>query len=110
MKQILRETIIAERQHLIDSNILSETKNGIRFNKGSKISLESLLKRGYTTETELEKVDVNTFLVNYVLNNTVTLAQMQQLFIGDPLQFAKNNDTYKKAKEDYNKSLKEEIL
>ena len=108
MKQILRETVIAERQHLIDSNILSETKDGIRFNKGSKINLDALIKRGYTTETELEKVNVNTFLVNYVLNNTVTLAQMQQLFIGDPLQFAKNNDHYKKAKENYNKSLKEE--
>ena len=108
MKQILRETVIAERQHLIDSNILTESSNGIRFNKDSKISLDALIKRGYTTETELSKVDVNTFLVNYVLNNTVTLAQMQQLFIGDPLQFAKNNDTYKKAKEKYNDSLKDE--
>lgn len=108
MKQILRETVIAERQHLIDSNILSETSDGIRFNKDSKINLDALIKRGYTSETDLKKVDVNTFLVNYVLNNTVTLAQMQQLFIGDPLQFAKNNDTYKKAKENYNKALKEE--
>ena len=108
MKQILRETIIAERQHLIDSNILTESSNGIRFNKDSKINLDALIKRGYTSETELSKVDVNTFLVNYVLNNTVTLAQMQQLFIGDPLQFAKNSDTHKEAKEKYNDSLKEE--
>ena len=108
MKQILRETVIAERQHLIDSNILTESSNGIRFNKDSKINLDALIKRGYTSETELSKVDVNTFLVNYVLNNTVTLAQMQQLFIGDPLQFAKNNDTHKEAKEKYNDSLKEE--
>ena len=104
MRQYLKSKIERELKDLTAQGILTRNEEGATtFSPDAKIDKDAI-------KSLREEAGYESILYNYILNTTAANAQMQQLLIGDPLQYYKEDPTTASIKKDLDKNLRKKAV
>lgn len=105
MRKYLKDKYIETTTDLINAGIIERKIEGgkrqLAFPSDNELDVKAFNKLGYENKSD----DIARFIMNYMLNTTSSLAQMQQLLIGDPIQFYKESGTTAQIKKELELNL-----